>query len=107
MKQGMIKVSVLYPFDTNNPFDLQYYMEKHIPMVSKLLGNALKGATVEKGVAGAEPGSNPHYAVMANMYFNSVTEFENSFGPNAEAIMNDKPNYTKVDPVIQVSEVLA
>ena len=107
MKQGMIKVSVFYPHEENKPFDLNYYMEKHIPMVIELLGDNLKGATIEKGLGGPESGSSPTYVVMTNMYFDSVADFENSFGPNADTIMGDKPNYTEVDPIIQMSEVIA
>ena len=57
MKKGMTKVSVLYPNGENKTFDMNYYCNTHLPMVSKLLGDALKGATVEKGLGGAAPGS--------------------------------------------------
>ena len=75
-------------------------------MVGALLGNALKGATVEKGIGGGAPGSSAPYAGMGNMYFNSVEEFENAFGPNADKIMGDLPNFTDIEPVIQVSKVM-
>jgi len=32
--------------------------------------------------------------------------FQNSFGPHAETILSDIPNYTNIEPIIQVSEVL-
>ena len=70
------------------------------------MGDVLKDATVEKGLGGAMPGSPAPYAGMGNMYFNSVDDFENAFGPNAEKIMGDLPNFTNIDPIIQVSEVM-
>ncbi len=102
----MTKVSVMYPNGENKTFDMDYYVNKHLPMVGSLLGNSLKGATVEKGLSGAAPGSPAPYAGMANMYFESVEDFGNAFGPNAEKIMGDLPNFTNIEPVIQVSEVL-
>ena len=103
----MTKVSVLYPNGENKTFDMDYYLNKHLPMVAELLGDKLKGATVEKGLGGATPGSIAPYAGMGNMYFDSVEDFEEAFGPNADKIMGDLPNFTNIEPIIQVSEVVA
>ena len=43
----MIKVSVLYPNSENLVFDKEYYLDKHVPLVSELLGEALKNVQVE------------------------------------------------------------
>ena len=106
MKKGTIKVSVLYPGGEGKTFDMDYYLNKHIPMVAGLLGDAVLGATVEKGLGGAEPGSSPTYQAMGNLYFESIETFQNSFGPNAEKIMGDGPNYTNAEAVVQISEVM-
>ena len=106
MKKGTIKVSVVYPNSEAKKFDMDYYCNKHIPMVGDLLGDALKGATVEMGLGGVAPRSSAPYTGMGNMYFNSVQEFKNAFGPNAEKIMGDLPNFTDIEPIIQVSEVM-
>lgn len=106
MKKGLIKVSVVYPNSEGKNFNMDYYCSKHIPLVKSLLGNALKDATVEKGISGGTPGSTAPYAGMGNIYFNSVEEFGNAFGPNANKIMGDLPNFTNIEPVIQVSEVM-
>jgi uncharacterized protein (TIGR02118 family) len=34
-----------------------------------------------------------------------VEAFQSAFGPHSEAIMADIPNYTDVQPTIQISEV--
>ena len=47
----------------------------------------------------------PTYAAMGHLYFNSIAEFQSAFGPHAQAIMADIPNYTNSQPVIQISEV--
>ena len=106
MKTGMTKVSVLYPNGDGKTFDLDYYCNTHIPMVGELLGNSLKGVTVEKGLGGAVPGSTAPYACVGTMYFDSVEEFGKVFGPNAEKIMGDLPNFTNAEPIIQISEVV-
>jgi uncharacterized protein (TIGR02118 family) len=106
MKKGMIKVSVIYPNGEGITFDMDYYCNTHVPMVSRLLGGALKGVTVEKGLSGGAPGSPSPYAGMGNMYFSSLEEFGKAFGPNAKKIMGDMPNFTNSQPIIQVSEVV-
>ena len=106
MKKGMIKVSVLYPNGEGKSFDMDYYCDKHVPMVGGLLGDAVKGATVEKGLGGGAPDSPAAYAAMGNLYFSSMEEFGSSFGPNAEKIMADLPNFTNIEPTIQISEVM-
>ena len=101
----MIKVSVLYPNNEGATFDLKYYLDKHVPMVQEKLGDACKKADVDKGLSGGAPGSQATYVLMCHLYFDSVEAFQNSFGPNAEEIMADIPNYTNTQPVIQISEV--
>jgi uncharacterized protein (TIGR02118 family) len=101
----MIKVSVLYPNEEGKRFDMDYYCSKHIPMVLQKLGAACKGAAVEQGLGGGEPGSRAIYIAMGHLYFDSVEAFQKSFGPNAAAIMEDVPNYTDTQPTLQVSEV--
>ena len=106
MKPGMTKVSVLYPNGEGKNFDIDYYCNKHIPMVAGLLGDAVKGASVEKGIANGDPDLSPPYAAVGNIYFESVEAFQKAFGPHNEKIMGDMPNYTNIEPVILVSEVM-
>jgi uncharacterized protein (TIGR02118 family) len=101
----MIKVSVLYPNIAGKTFDMEYYCSKHIPMVQQKLGAACKGVAVEAGLGGAEPGSPATYLVMGHLYFDSVEAFQTAFGPHAQAIMEDIPNYTDLQPTIQISDV--
>jgi uncharacterized protein (TIGR02118 family) len=107
MKPGMIKLSVMYPNGEGKTFDMNYYLNTHIPLVAKLLGDAVKGATVEEGLGGGAPGSIATYAAMGNIYFDSMESFQNSFGPSAPQIMADAPNYTNIEPVVQLSKVMA
>ena len=101
----MIKVSVLYPAGADTKFDMDYYCKSHMPMVGEKLGAACKKMAVEQGVAGGAPGAPPTYAAMGHLYFDSVGDFQAAFAPHASTIMADIPNYTTVQPVIQISEV--
>jgi uncharacterized protein (TIGR02118 family) len=101
----MIKVSVMYPYAEGKKFDLDYYLNKHMPMVAEKLGDACKTTAVESGLGGATPGSTPSFVAMGHLYFDSQEAFGASFGPHAAAIMGDIPNYTDIAPTIQVSEV--
>jgi uncharacterized protein (TIGR02118 family) len=101
----MIKVSVFYPHSSGASFDIDYYVSKHLPMVRSLLGKACKGATVEHGLSGPAPGSAPAYIAMGHLYFDTVGEFQEAWAPNAAQIVADIPNYTAIQPLIQISEV--
>jgi uncharacterized protein (TIGR02118 family) len=105
MEGNMIKVSVLYPNIADKTFDMEYYCSKHIPMVQQKLGAACKGVAVEAGLGGAEPGSPATYIAMGHLYFDSVEAFQTAFGPHTQAIMGDIPNYTDLQPTIQISDV--
>ena len=64
-----------------------------------------KNTAIEQGLAGGEPGAPPTYIAMGHLYFDSVEAFQESFGPHAAKIMADIPNYTDIQPIIQISEV--
>jgi uncharacterized protein (TIGR02118 family) len=101
----MIKVSVLYPGDAGNKFDMVYYCDTHMPMVLEKLSPACKRIAVDQGLAGGAPGSPPLYVAIGHLYFDSVEAYQNAFAPHAKAIMGDIPNYTDIQPKIQISEV--
>lgn len=102
----MIKVSVMYPNKPGARFDHEYYRDKHMPMVASKMGDACKRYTVDKGIAGAEPDAPATYVGMCHIFCDSVESFQGSFGPHAEEIMGDIPNYTDLSPVLQISEVV-
>lgn len=101
----MIKVSVMYPNSSDAKFNIDYYCNVHLPMVSELLGDALKGGNVDHGLAGGAPGEEPAFIAMGHILFDSVESFQGAFGPHAEQIMADIPNFSNVQPQIQISEV--
>ncbi|MBU2973993.1 EthD family reductase [Zobellia sp. B3R18] len=43
---------------------------------------------------------------MANLLFDSLESFQESFGSNAEKILSDLPNFTNAKPQVQISKVV-
>ena len=105
-KKGMVKVTILYPNDEGKTFDMDYYSNKHMPMVASLLGDSLKLLEIDKGISGRTPDEPIPYLAIGYLYFDQLSAYQNSFGPNAEKIVGDIPNYTNIQPVVQISEVL-
>ena len=101
----MVRVSVLYPNSTGVKFDMTYYLDRHMPMVGKLLGGALKSMNVDEGLAGGAPGAPAPYVAMCHLFFDSVGAFQAAFDQHSPAILADIPNYTNAAPTVQISEV--
>jgi uncharacterized protein (TIGR02118 family) len=99
----MIKVSVLYPNEVGKSFNMDCYLATHVPI--RLLP-ACKDIMIDHGLQGATTGTPAAYTVMAHPVFDSVDAFQAGFEPHAAEIMADIPNFTAVQPMIQISEVL-
>ena len=106
IKKGMIKVTILYPNGDGKKFDMEYYSTKHMPMIASLLGDSLKQFGIDKGLSGRTPSDPIPYLAIGYLYFDRLSAFQNSFGPHAEKIISDVPNYTNIQPVLQISEVI-
>jgi len=101
----VVKVSVFYPYQNGCKFDMAYYLEKHIPMVKQKMGPAVKGVAVEQGLSGGTPAMPMTYVAMGHLLFDSVEGFQTAFTAHAPEIMADIPNYTNIQPIVQISEV--
>lgn len=106
IEKGMIKVTLLYPSGEGSTFDMDYYADKHMPMVADLLGKSLKSFAIDKGIGGRAPGDPAPYMAIGYLYFDKLSDYQNAFGPVAEKIIGDIPNYTNVQPLLQISEVI-
>jgi len=102
----MIKVSVMYPHTPVSRFDHDYYRDSHMPMLKRLMGDACKSYTIDKGIGGGAPGAPPVYVGMCHVFCDSVEAFQAAFGPHAKEILGDVANYTDIKPVMQISEVV-
>jgi uncharacterized protein (TIGR02118 family) len=105
-EEGMIKVSVMYPNTPGARFNHEYYRDKHMPLVKARMGESCKYYTVDKGLAGGSADAAAPYVAMCHIFCDSVDAFQSGFGPHAQEIMGDIPNYTDLSPVVQISEVV-
>jgi uncharacterized protein (TIGR02118 family) len=102
----MIKASVMYPNTPGARFDHDYYRDKHMPLVQARMGRACLYYTVDKGLSGGTPNSSATYVAMCHIFSDSLEAFQAGFGPNAEELLADIPNYTDLSPILQISEVV-
>src|SRR5437588_11301103 len=103
----MIRISVLYPSSEGKKFDVNYYVNNHMKLVRERLGSfGLVRTEVDKGLAGGAPGAPAPYVAIGHVYFNAVDGFQKGMGQHGKEIMADIPNYTNIQPQIQISEVV-
>ena len=101
----MFKATIMYPPTPSARFDMNYYIEKHMPMVKSKIGSSCVGFTVDAGLAGGAPGSHAPYMAIGSLTFESLEVFSAVMAEHGAEIMADIPNYTDSQPVIQISEV--
>lgn len=105
-EKGLTKVSIMYPFSEGKTFNMEYYENKHMPMVAAFLGSNLVKYTIEKGVASGVPNQSMPYMAIGTFYVKNLAEYQAAIGPNRDAIRADFVNYTNATPVIFISEVV-
>jgi len=94
----MIRVSVYYPVTEGASFDHDYYRDVHVPMAKAAWG--LDDALIEKGVNGP-------YVAAVHVSFASMDALGEAMGaPDSVAVIADVPNFTTINPVMQISEVV-
>lgn len=101
----LFKVAILYPNGEGKTFDMDYYENKHMPMVAAFLGSNLKFYEIDKGIAGRTPNDKVPYLAIGYFYVKDVAEYNKAIGQHIDTIRGDFKNYTNIQPVVQVSEV--
>jgi len=102
---GMFKVTILYPNGEGKTFDMDYYEQKHMPMVAGFLGKNLRFYEIDKGISGRTPNDKLPFVTVGYFYVYDVAEYNKAIAQNRDAIMADIKKYTNIQPVIQISEV--
>ncbi len=103
----MIRLQAFYPNTADGFFDHDYYVNKHVPVVYGLLGPlGMTGMEVSRGTETMD-GAEAPYTCVVTVTFRSREAMDESFsGERKDRLLNDIPNFTNVDPIIQVGEVL-
>jgi uncharacterized protein (TIGR02118 family) len=102
---GMFKVTILYPNGEDKTFDMDYYENKHMPMVAGFLGKNLKFYEIDKGIAGRTPNDKVPFVAVGYFYIADVAEYNKAMAQNRDTVINDIKNYTNIQPVVQISEI--
>jgi uncharacterized protein (TIGR02118 family) len=105
-EKGIIKISIMYPYAEGKTFNMEYYENKHMPMVASLLGANLVKYTIEKGLSSGIPNQPLPFMAIGTFYVKSLSDYQAAVAPNRDAIREDFVNYTNVTPIILVSEVV-
>ena len=98
----MNQVTVLYPNGEGARFDFDYYTRKHVPWVAGLVGQKIE---VRKGLS-APGGAPAPFLCVASIHISSIEDFQAVLAQHGAQIMADIANYTNVQPLIQIDEVL-
>jgi uncharacterized protein (TIGR02118 family) len=102
----MIILTVLYSKTDSSHFDHEYYRQKHIPLVHSIWGGlGLERVDLMRGM-GALDGGSPAYELIVALSFTSMEDVQNALSKGAE-IMADIPNFSNVQPIIQLSQPIA
>src|SRR5215813_10095491 len=103
----MIRLSVLYPATPGSRFDWDYYLGSHLAIANRLLlPLGLIRIEVDRGLAGFPPGSPAPYHAVGHLTFPDIATFQAALSATAPELIADVPNYTDVEAVVQVSEVV-
>jgi len=103
----MIRVYVMYPHREGARFDVAYYAKQHMDMArAAFTGYGLVDIRVDRGLVGGQPKSPPNYVCVGTLTFETMDGYKRAFRERGAPLMADLPNFSDIDPVIQVSEAV-
>jgi uncharacterized protein (TIGR02118 family) len=106
-EEAMHRLTVLYPAKDGEAFDYNYYFGRHHKLVvSRLKPEGMVSCEFDKGVSDPA-GDKAPYLAIAYLKFNSADELQKALAKHGAEILGDIPNYTKIEPIMQVNEVMA
>jgi uncharacterized protein (TIGR02118 family) len=84
-----------------------YYAQKHFSLVKERLGPlGLVRCEVDRGIAGRSSDIPAPYTAGGHLVFNSIEEFQTTYLKVGDELMADIPNYTDIEPELQISDIL-
>ncbi len=103
----MIRISVFYATAEGKKFDHDYYVNRHMKRVRECLSSfGLVRTEVDKGMAGGAPGAPAPFVAIGHVYFNALADFQKGMGQHGKELLGDVPNFTNIQPQIQISEII-
>jgi uncharacterized protein (TIGR02118 family) len=103
----MIMVSVIYPADSSVRFDMDYYLQTHIPLVKeRWTPHGMTDVEVVRGIAKAD-GSAPDFRLMTLMTFTSLDAYKAAGAAHGREVSGDVANFTDKRGIVQINEIIA
>ena len=99
-----VSLQVLYPIGDGTTFDYDYYLNTHMPLVGKCIGEHIQSTLVTKGVAGG-PDTAAGYHAIATIVFADQSAMDSAM-PNIGPAVEDIPNFTNAQPEMLIGEVV-
>jgi uncharacterized protein (TIGR02118 family) len=98
----MIVVCVLYAHDPSARFDLDYYRERHLPLVRELLEPmGMRSLTYYQPVA---TGAEPAFQLIAELRFDTMADTEAALTAHGPTTQADIANFTELKPLVLIGE---
>jgi len=95
----MIRVSVLYP--QGGKFNFDYYANKHMKLVHKLLDPfGLVKTEIDKGIGGVP------YVAIGHLVFKTAEDMQKGLQAHDPELAADLVNFSDIKPEFQISEIL-
>ena len=102
----MIRVAAVYPRQPGRKFDLDYYINVHLPDVHKKFSPfGLIKIEVDKPLESPGRDQSPFFAI-GYLYFSSLVDFRKAYVSAGAQVIADIARYTDVIPMIQVGETI-
>ena len=103
----MHRLTVLYPAKGGEGFNYDYYFGSHHKLVvSRLKPEGMVSCEFDKGVSDPA-GDKAPYVAIAYLKFKSAEDLQKALAKHGAEILGDIANYTKIEPIMQVNEVMA
>lgn len=98
-------LTILYKNGPDVKFDFNYYRDHHLVTIMKLYGNSIKRFELRKPVAAEGMPPSPYVAVV-NFWVADLAAFEAAGAKHSQTLINDVPNFTNTQAIIQNDEVV-
>ena len=103
--ESMIRIAAAYPQQAGKKFDIDYYLNVHLPIVRQKFGPyGLRKIEVDRGVEKPGGGTSPFFAI-GYLYFDTLADFRRAYASVGAEVVGNISRYTDVIPMIQIGEV--
>lgn len=101
-----VRLTIVYPGDKSARFDLDYYLDTHLPLSAELLAAyGFRRYTVQRCTA-TVAGEAPAYRCITHLDFESLAGLRAGLAEQGPALREDFARYTDITPVATVCEVV-